>query len=116
MLTENDRSRIKTLMEEQIAELEKSIPELRERSAPVSPDQAIGRLSRTDSMMNAGTVGLALKEARARLNRLRNRIDRVEDPEFDQCALCGEEIPLERLLVAPDRGVCPRCLSNLQRK
>lgn len=115
MLTPEQRSEIKALIEERIAELEANIPRLEERVAPVSPDSAIGRLSRTDSMMNAGTVGLALKDSRTKLTRLRNRLAALDNPDFDQCGFCNNPIGWERLLAAPDRGICAPCL-NQKRK
>jgi len=115
-MTAEQREQIKELIEAQIAQLEVSTAHMREKLGPVSPDSSIGRLSRTDSMMNAGTVGLALKDANARLTRLRNRLDRVEDETFDQCALCGKTIGMERLLAVPDRGICKECLNKTQKK
>ncbi len=116
MMTPEQLSQLRILIEERIVELEESIPRLEERVAPVAPDVAIGRLSRTDSMMNAGTVGLALKDARERLTRLRNRLKRIDDESFSLCGLCGKEIGLDRLLAVPDRGVCKACLQSVSRR
>ena len=110
MISPAQKKHLKELMTAQIAELEASIPRLEEGAAPVSPDSAIGRLSRTDSMINAATIGMALKDARNRLTRLRNRLERIDDPAFDTCGLCGEPIPYERLKAAPDRGTCSGCM------
>lgn len=112
MLTEELKAEIKALIEERIAELEANVETLRERVQPVEPDVAIGRLSRTDSMINAGTAGLALKDAQNKLTRLRNRLERIDDPAFNQCSLCNTELTPERLRAAPDRGVCAKCLQK----
>jgi len=115
MITNSQRAELKALIEERIAELEESIPGLRERTAPVAPDVAIGRLSRTDSMINAGTAAIALKEAEARLLRLRNRLAKIDSPDFDQCGLCGTQFEWGRLIAALDRGICPKCLSSAKK-
>lgn len=116
MITDEQRADLRALIERNIAELEVSIPRMREQMAPVAPDSAIGRLSRTDSMMNAGTVGLALKDAQARLTRLRNRLERIDDPEIDRCSICRKELGLQRLFAVPDRGMCTDCLSKATKK
>ncbi|MDK2973213.1 MAG: DnaK suppressor protein [Candidatus Sumerlaeota bacterium] len=111
MITEQERAELKTLMIDRIAELEASIARLRERVETVSPDSAIGRLSRLDSMINAGTVNQAIHDSQAKLTRLRNRLERIADADFDQCRMCGQPLSIERLRAAPDRGVCTTCLS-----
>ncbi len=116
MMTDEQRAQIKQLIEQSIREIEESIPRLQERMAPVSPDSAIGRLSRTDSMMNAGTVGLALKDAQSRLARLRKRLLKIDDSDFDRCGVCMQEISMERLIAVPDRGVCPQCLTKMSKR
>jgi DnaK suppressor protein len=98
-------------MEGVIKELEASVISLKERMETVSPDLAIGRISRMDSLVNQGTVEMALAEESKKLNRLRDRIQRLDDPDFGRCALCNEWIPIERLKAAPDRGVCVPCMN-----
>lgn len=115
MLTPEQRAEIKALIERTIAELEESIPRLKERVGPVEPDAAIGRLSRTDSMINAGTVGLALQDAQTRLNRLRNRLEKIDQQDFDRCPMCQTDLSWERLLAVPDRGVCAACLTKARK-
>lgn len=112
MISAGERAQVRQLIEQTIAELEESIPRMEERMGPVSPDSAIGRLSRTDSMINAATVGMALKDTRSRLNRLRNRLLRIDAADFDRCALCGDDLSLARLMAVPDRGVCAACLDK----
>lgn len=114
MLTASDRRKLRKVMESAIRELEASVASLKERMETVSPDLAIGRLSRMDSLVNQGTVEMALEEESRKLNRLRERIQRIDDPDFGRCARCNEWIPMERLKAAPDRGVCVPCMQNRQ--
>ncbi len=110
MLAETDRKELRRIMEDAIRDLEASVKSLKERMETVSPDLAIGRLSRMDSLVNQGTVEMALSEESKKLNRLRDRIQRLDDEDFGRCALCNEWISLERLKAAPDRGVCVACM------
>lgn len=112
MITEQDREKLREVMFALIKELEESLPALREKASPVAPDNSIGRLSRYDSMVNAGTAEMALQEAQKRLQRLRNNLARVDGPDFGKCAMCGDDISKERLFAAPDRGICVSCMKK----
>lgn len=113
MLTTEEREEIRALIIAKITEYEKEVANLREASQSVEPDVAIGRLSRLDSMINAGTAQMALKDAQNKLNRLRNRLQKVDEPTFDQCGLCGGLLTMDRFRAAPDRGICAPCLQKL---
>ncbi len=110
MLTAEQREEIRALIKSEIAHLEESTESLQQRLGTVEPDVAIGRLSRMDSLVNKGTVEMALAEELKKLKRLRDKLPRVDDPDFGICARCDGEISIERLRAAPDRGVCMTCL------
>jgi DnaK suppressor protein len=112
MLTPAERAEIRSLLESEIETLEAEIASMRVQTQPVSPDSSIGRVTRMDNLVNMGTVELALNEAAKRLERLRDKLDRINSPEFGVCGKCGEPISMDRLRVAPDRGVCVRCLNE----
>ena len=77
---------------------------------PVSPDVAIGRLSRLDTMLNQGVAKTSLGQARARVRRLREALVRLdEDPDFGHCVECGDPIPIARLLALPESERCVDC-------
>ncbi|MEQ8818610.1 MAG: TraR/DksA C4-type zinc finger protein [Sumerlaeia bacterium] len=115
MLTDAERAEIKALIESEIEDMKNRLDQLKERTGPVEPDAAIGRLSRLDSMINAGTVSMAMEETRKRLGKLRDKLTQIDDPDFGQCANCGQPIAMERLRVAPERGVCMPCLRQLRK-
>ena len=115
MLTKEQRDEIRALIKSEIARLTESIAALEERTVPVSPDSAIGRISRMDSMVNRQTAEMALDQERRMLERLKGKLPRVDDPDFGQCMGCSEWIPMERLRAAPDRGLCTACLGGAGR-
>lgn len=112
MLTADQREELRTLIQDQIRQLEESVATLEVRVAPEEPDASVGRISRMDSLVNQGTAEGALQEARRKLGRLHEKLGKVDDPEFGKCASCGQWIPMERLRAAPDRGVCVPCLKR----
>ncbi len=110
MLTVEQREELRILIREKIVELEKSLESLQEQANPIAPDNAIGRLSRMDSLVNQGTAEMAMVNTRKTLERLRGKLDRIDDANFGRCGKCNQWIPIERLRAAPDRGVCIECL------
>ncbi|MCC5874925.1 MAG: TraR/DksA C4-type zinc finger protein [Candidatus Sumerlaeia bacterium] len=112
MLTDSQRGEIRQIIVEMIAEVDEEVVAMKEQTQPVAPDSSIGRLSRMDNLVNKETVQLALDEAMKRRNRLREKLGRIDEADFGRCPMCQEMIPMERLRVAPDRGVCVKCLNN----
>ena len=82
----------------------------RQTSQPVELDQAsVGRLSRIDSMQ---AQQMALETARRRkdeLARIEGALRRIEAGDYGNCFVCGEEIDVRRLTVAPTSTRCVQC-------
>ncbi len=94
---------------EQILLTEKKILGYEEASAPVSPDDSIGRVSRMDAINNKAVVEAALRTARTKLARLRNMEAQIDDPKLGLCRRCGRSIPVARILLMPESPFCVRC-------
>lgn len=109
-MTDKELDQIRTRVKEQIAETKKSIMHLQELAQPVAPDDAIGRISRMDSIVNQGISEASLNQARIKLTKLEAVLKRLdEDEEFGFCAVCGEEIPKPRLMAMPESSTCVEC-------
>lgn len=81
---------------------------------PVSPDRAIGRLSRVEAMQ-AQQVSLAVhRRAQQRLQRVEHALKLISEGRYGSCTTCGEDIDTARLDVSPDTFVCIPCLDRLQ--
>lgn len=79
-------------------------------SAPVSPDDAIGRVSRMDAINNKSVAEAALRQAQAKLARMKHMLATVdEDPNFGTCKRCGRPIPPMRIILMPESPYCVRC-------
>jgi RNA polymerase-binding transcription factor DksA len=115
MLSPQQIEEIRALILAQIAELETMIPSLEERTQPAEVDGTAGRLSRMDELVNRGTVEIALADSRKRLERLRNRLARISDPDFAICSSCRKPLTIERLRAVPDRGICVDCLRSARK-
>lgn len=103
------QEKFRPLIEQRLGEVEKQIEESAENTAAVSPDKAIGRLSRLDSMQMQ-QMALAskqrLKNERTRLIEARRRLDLGK---YGACLRCGKDIARERLEYQPDAVFCITC-------
>lgn len=104
-----DRQAFAEKLLEQIALTEEKIASFEQSSAPVAPDDAIGRVSRMDAINNKAVSEAALSTARAKLARLKDMQSRLDDPKLGLCRRCGRPIPEMRLLLLPESPYCVRC-------
>ena len=108
----NDRQKteFKAFAQAEIEGLKAEIPRLKELVKPVAPDNAIGRLSRMDNIVNQSVAEAQLSKAKVRLVRLSEALKRVdEDEEFGLCLDCGDPIPMARLKAMPETEFCVEC-------
>lgn len=104
-----DKQEIKTLIANEITKTEQKIAEYDEMSSPVSPDDAIGRVSRMDAINNKSVTEAALRQAKDKLSKLRHALLRVDEEHFGQCKRCGKQIPLMRVVLMPQSPYCVNC-------
>jgi DnaK suppressor protein len=109
-VTEAQKKEFKRFAEEEMDALRAEIPRLEELVKPVAPDNAIGRISRMDTIVNQSVAEAQLSKTRVRLARLEEALKRVdEDEEFGLCLDCGEPIPMARLKAMPETAYCVDC-------
>ncbi len=84
------------------------LAELKELTAPIEPDCAIGRVSRMDAINNKSINEAALAKAQDRFKKINISLERIDDENFGYCIQCGEQIPIQRLLVMPG-SLCIKC-------
>lgn len=94
----------------EIEDLKREIPRLKELLEPVAPDNAIGRISRMDNIVNQSVAKAQHSKAKVRLVKLKEALKRVdEDEDFGLCIECGDPIPMARLKAMPETDVCVEC-------
>lgn len=92
-----------------IADSKEIIESLKEKTKPISPDNAIGRISRMDAIGNKSINDAALRKAQERLTRLNYALTNIDRPDFGICIDCDEEIPLGRIMAMPESTLCVSC-------
>ena len=104
------RVKFKNMIEEHIQQVEKDIISYKELSKPISPDNAIGRLSRMEAISEKSVSENNLRKATTRLQELQKALSRVETEDYGLCARCEEDISPKRLEILPESTLCMPCL------
>ena len=100
---------VAALIDKAIKETEEQIKEYKELTKPVSPDNAIGRVSRMDAINNKSITEAAIRNAEEKLRSLLYVKSKLGDDDFGICARCKNEIPIQRILLRPQSVYCVRC-------
>lgn len=104
-----DSGDISKKIEEEISKTEKLIADYKEMSKPVSPENAIGRISRMDAINNKSITESALRQAEQKLSKLKQAKDKIGTKDFGICVKCKSPIPVGRILLMPESSKCVNC-------
>ena len=104
-----DIEKIRRLFEDEILKTEKSVSRYEELARPISPDNAIGRVSRMDAINNKSVMDAALQKAKERLAGLKRNFEKIGSDDFGVCPKCNGQIQIERILLAPESSFCVNC-------
>ena len=104
-----NKEEIKKKIKELIQKSENDIIDLKEMSAPVSPENSIGRISRMDAINNKSVMEAALSNKKEKLSKLKLALGKIDTPGYGQCAMCGHPIQTARLIYMPESTRCIRC-------
>ena len=111
-MNKQDLNMAKESIEKSIKETKKDISNLKELTKPISPENAIGRVSRMDAINNKSVNEAALRSAINKLNLLDSALQRVNNKDFGLCIRCKNEIPIQRILLMPQSNRCVHCASK----
>jgi DnaK suppressor protein len=111
-MNDDEKNKLRDLIENEIQALKNSINLLSDTVKPVAPDNAIGRLTRMEAISSKGVSEASLRSARTRLSKLEQALQNIDQPEFGTCVSCGETIPFKRMLVMPETRMCVKCIDG----
>ena len=94
---------------EEIKKTTESIKEYKKSTQPISPENAIGRVSRMDAINNKSVLEAALRKAEEKLKKLHQVKDEIYKTNFGICIRCKQAIPIGRLLIIPESKKCVYC-------
>lgn len=103
-----EKNKIQEYLISEKAKVLTKIDDLKELSQPIEPDCAIGRVSRMDAINNRAISEAALQKAEEKLKKINISLSSINDDNFGKCMHCGNEIPIQRLLLMPG-SLCIKC-------
>jgi len=105
----DEKNKIRTKLADEIKETKTKVSKYLELSQPISPENAIGRISRMDAINNKSVLEAALREAQSKLIQLKKIIKKIESSDFGLCKICKKNIPFGRLMIRPESELCVNC-------
>ncbi len=97
--------KIKGMIKSHEAELKK----MRSMAEPITPENAIGRVSRMDAINNKGVVDAAIRNKERKVSKLKIALSKIDHPDFGKCSVCKNDIQEARLMFMPESNACVRC-------
>jgi DnaK suppressor protein len=91
------------------AELTALIAEGHRSDQPVSPDTAIGRLTRQDAMQQQQMAAELIRRHEQELIRVQKALQAIDEGTYGRCQRCGEPIAAARLNAMPHASHCVPC-------
>ena len=113
LMQEAEKEKLAGQIREKIETVKKDIVSYAERTQPVVPDDAIGRLTRMDAIGNKSINEAALREARNTLAKLERALKMIDQPGFGLCVEREEPIPIARLMIMPESDMCVECAEEM---
>ena len=110
-MTEDELKELSVNIRTAIEKTEKAIVGYEEMSQPISPENAIGRISRMDAINNKGVADAALRKAKEKLHALKYMEKQIGEPGFGLCARCKQPTDSDATLAlnAAKRKLCALC-------
>lgn len=109
MLTIDQLIDLEMKIQEDLERLQRDRAESEAEREAVSPDVAIGRLSRLDAMQMQEVAKEAERRREQRVHDLEAARDRVDSGEYGHCEVCGDWIAFARLEAQPEAVRCGKC-------
>ena len=111
-----EKQKLTKIMRQKIQDLKQQVETFKNLSKPVSPDNAIGRLTRMDAINSKSINEASLEKAKQTLEILKQSVNELDKPEFGMCNNCEEPIPFKRLLIMPESKFCVACVQKISEK
>lgn len=110
----SQKEAIKQRIYSELVETKEQIERLKKLVKPISPDVAVGRLSRMEAISTKSVNEAALATATQKIAGLQTALANLDEPEFGICFECGEDIPIGRILLLPESKMCVSCTEKFE--
>lgn len=113
MMNKNEKTGLKESIRKRIADLKDDIASYEQLTKPISPDSAIGRLTRMEAINSKSINEAALIKSKDTLTRLERALTKIDNDDFGLCRECDEPIPPARLMILPESELCVQCAESM---
>ena len=103
------REKLKDHIKIKIGGLKENIKSYQTLTHPISPDNAIGRLTRMEAINSKSINEAALNKAKQTLSKMERALTMINDLDFGSCRVCERSIPFARLMIVPESDLCVQC-------
>ena len=97
-------------------EIETQFDQTQEMSEPVSPDPAIGRLTRQDAMQQQQMALETRRRLELQRTQIQTALGRLEKGAYGICVMCKKPIATQRLDIVPESPLCVPCQERRNRE
>ena len=111
-MTKDQKDKIEKHIRDRIDSINGNIAAFKAGSQPVSPDNAIGRLTRMEAINSKSINEAALRKARTTRSLLEKALRTIDSEDFGLCRDCEEPIAFARLMAMPEAALCVVCAAR----
>ena len=111
-MEKDERDKLEQHIRDRLEAVIGDIAAFRASSAPVAPDNAIGRLTRMEAINSQSINEAALRKALATRSLLEKALLGIDTDDFGLCRACEEPIGVARLMAMPEAILCVACASK----
>jgi len=108
-MTEQEKADLTSKINETIEKTKLLIEELKELTKPISPENAIGRITRMDAINNKSINEATLRQEETKMKKLDYALTKIDETDFGICIRCKGAIPPARLMLVPESVRCVHC-------
>jgi DnaK suppressor protein len=108
-MNQEERNNFKKEIKKLIIKLEEELSSIRKDADPVSPENAIGRISRMDAINNKGVLDNNIRRREKKIAKLKIALTNVDKSNFGFCRKCQRPIQSGRLMLLPESDYCINC-------
>ena len=112
-MKDDQKAELKRHIRKRIAAVKEDIASYAQLTRPVSPDSAIGRITRMEAINSKSINEAALHKAKDTLIGLERALSNMDSSGFGLCRQCEEPIPPARLMILPEAEHCVKCAENI---
>ncbi|HUF09382.1 MAG TPA: TraR/DksA C4-type zinc finger protein [Rhodothermales bacterium] len=111
-MTDQELNHLRHRLEEMRDNLQTSLTQGDPTKVSIVPDNAIGRLTRMEAIQAQSMMAEGRRRHQSRLRQVELALERIARGQYGTCLNCGGEIPVARLEIMPESGLCMTCAAR----